>query len=278
MMTPPGHRSGQTPPVGHPLRFTVIAHGNRRCSDQSRASGSMGWSRGRRLSAPTTCSSSAAARAICSRGCCPARRRPRPRVSTGTRGSWPRLARRPSRRCRRSGVVHRDRCARSARGRPVGGDGRRDGRERDPRLSRGDAGRPRAGGPAGGVVLFGDGVWVREPLSSGLASFGMTRDQLSDGPDGFAGLGWRLVSKCSTSRSSTRPSGTRPGLVRRRDRALGGGEHVRPGSRGLPGTRATLPVVVRRVAAGGVRLRGRAVPGAGLVSSPTVEDFLQCRC
>lgn len=41
----------------------------------------------------------------------------------------------------------------------------------------------------GGVVLFGDGVWVREPLSSGLASFGMTRDELPDGPDGFAALG-----------------------------------------------------------------------------------------
>ena len=50
------------------------------------------------------------------------------------------------------------------------------------------AGLARAVRP-GGVVLFGDGVWVREPLSSGLASFGMTRDELPDGPDGFAGLG-----------------------------------------------------------------------------------------
>jgi SAM-dependent methyltransferase len=41
----------------------------------------------------------------------------------------------------------------------------------------------------GGVVLFGDGVWIREPLSSGLASFGMTRDELPDGPEGFAALG-----------------------------------------------------------------------------------------
>jgi hypothetical protein len=41
----------------------------------------------------------------------------------------------------------------------------------------------------GGVVLFADGVWVREPLSSGLASFGMTRNELPDGPDGLAALG-----------------------------------------------------------------------------------------
>ncbi len=41
----------------------------------------------------------------------------------------------------------------------------------------------------GGVVVFGDGVWIREPLSSGLASFGMTRDELPDGVEGFAALG-----------------------------------------------------------------------------------------
>jgi SAM-dependent methyltransferase len=40
----------------------------------------------------------------------------------------------------------------------------------------------------GGVVLFGDGVWVREPPSSGLASFGMTRDELPDGLDGFTAI------------------------------------------------------------------------------------------
>ena len=50
------------------------------------------------------------------------------------------------------------------------------------------AGLARAVRP-GGIVLFGDGVWVREPLSSGLASFGMTRDELPDGPAGFAALG-----------------------------------------------------------------------------------------
>jgi SAM-dependent methyltransferase len=42
---------------------------------------------------------------------------------------------------------------------------------------------------AGGVVLFGDGVWIREPLLSGLVSFGMTRDELPDGIEGFAALG-----------------------------------------------------------------------------------------
>lgn len=41
----------------------------------------------------------------------------------------------------------------------------------------------------GGVVVFGDGVWIREPLSTGLASFGMTRDELPDGVEGFAALG-----------------------------------------------------------------------------------------
>jgi hypothetical protein len=50
------------------------------------------------------------------------------------------------------------------------------------------AGLARAVRP-GGIVLFGDGVWVREPPSSGLASFGMTRDELPDGPDGFVRFG-----------------------------------------------------------------------------------------
>jgi SAM-dependent methyltransferase len=41
----------------------------------------------------------------------------------------------------------------------------------------------------GGIVVFGDGLWIREPLVSGLASFGMTRDELPDGVEGFAALG-----------------------------------------------------------------------------------------
>jgi len=41
----------------------------------------------------------------------------------------------------------------------------------------------------GGLVLFGDGAWIREPSASGLAGFGMTRDELVDGPDGLAALG-----------------------------------------------------------------------------------------
>lgn len=40
----------------------------------------------------------------------------------------------------------------------------------------------------GGTVLFGDGLWVREPLASGLAAFGMALDELPDGVDGFAAL------------------------------------------------------------------------------------------
>jgi SAM-dependent methyltransferase len=50
------------------------------------------------------------------------------------------------------------------------------------------AGLARAVRP-GGVVVFADGLWIREPPSSGLASFGMTRDELPDGPEGFAALG-----------------------------------------------------------------------------------------
>ena len=41
----------------------------------------------------------------------------------------------------------------------------------------------------GGVVVFGDGLWVREPLLSGLAAFGMAHDELAEGVDGFAALG-----------------------------------------------------------------------------------------
>lgn len=50
------------------------------------------------------------------------------------------------------------------------------------------AGLARAVRP-GGVVVFGDGLWIREPLSSGLASFGMTRDELPEGVEAFAALG-----------------------------------------------------------------------------------------
>lgn len=41
----------------------------------------------------------------------------------------------------------------------------------------------------GGTVLFGDGLWIREPLASGLTAFGMAHDQLVEGVDGFAALG-----------------------------------------------------------------------------------------
>lgn len=42
---------------------------------------------------------------------------------------------------------------------------------------------------SGGMVVFGDGLWIREPSSDGLRAFGMARDELVDGPDGFAALG-----------------------------------------------------------------------------------------
>ncbi|MGK2849517.1 MAG: methyltransferase domain-containing protein [Candidatus Limnocylindrales bacterium] len=41
---------------------------------------------------------------------------------------------------------------------------------------------------SGGTVLFGDGLWIREPLASGLAAFGMAHDELAEGVDGFAAL------------------------------------------------------------------------------------------
>ena len=41
----------------------------------------------------------------------------------------------------------------------------------------------------GGTVLFADGLWLREPPADGLAAFGMPRDELPDGEDGFAALG-----------------------------------------------------------------------------------------
>jgi hypothetical protein len=47
----------------------------------------------------------------------------------------------------------------------------------------------RAVRPAGGLVLFGDGVWVAEPPVDGLAAFGMERAELPDGLDGQRALG-----------------------------------------------------------------------------------------
>ena len=41
----------------------------------------------------------------------------------------------------------------------------------------------------GGVVVFADGLWLRQPPPDGLAAFGMARDELVDGVEGFAGLG-----------------------------------------------------------------------------------------
>lgn len=41
----------------------------------------------------------------------------------------------------------------------------------------------------GGLVVFGDGLWIREPAADGLRAFGMARDELVDGVDGFAALG-----------------------------------------------------------------------------------------
>jgi hypothetical protein len=41
----------------------------------------------------------------------------------------------------------------------------------------------------GGTVVFGDGLWIREPSAAGLRAFGMAHDELVDGPDGFAALG-----------------------------------------------------------------------------------------
>ena len=43
----------------------------------------------------------------------------------------------------------------------------------------------------GGTVLFADGLWLREPPADGLAAFGMSREELAYGPDGFAALASR---------------------------------------------------------------------------------------
>jgi trans-aconitate methyltransferase len=40
----------------------------------------------------------------------------------------------------------------------------------------------------GGTVVFADGLWLREPDAGGLAAFGMARDELADGLEGFAAL------------------------------------------------------------------------------------------
>ncbi len=40
----------------------------------------------------------------------------------------------------------------------------------------------------GGQVVFGDGAWVAPPPDDGLVAFGMTRDELPDGIDGFTAL------------------------------------------------------------------------------------------
>ena len=41
----------------------------------------------------------------------------------------------------------------------------------------------------GALVVFGDGLWIREPSAAGLRAFGMARAEMVDGPDGFAALG-----------------------------------------------------------------------------------------
>ena len=52
--------------------------------------------------------------------------------------------------------------------------------------------------------MFGDGLWIREPSAAGLRAFGMARDELADGVDGFAALGCRGRSAGrATSRSSS---------------------------------------------------------------------------
>ncbi len=43
--------------------------------------------------------------------------------------------------------------------------------------------------PRGGLVLFGDGVWIGEPPADGLAAFGMERSELPSGLDGQRALG-----------------------------------------------------------------------------------------
>jgi hypothetical protein len=42
---------------------------------------------------------------------------------------------------------------------------------------------------SGGEVVFGDGFWAEPPPDGGLAAFGMAREELPDGLEGFAALG-----------------------------------------------------------------------------------------
>ena len=185
-----GPPPGEAPPVGHPLRFTVIAHGERSVL------GPISRERLDGLVARTLLERGDHVLELgCGKGDLLARllsRWPESTADGFDRNPWFLTAARAA--AERAGVASRvsfietdapgalvaDRSA--AMGVAMGASG-----------ILGDhaatvAGLARATRP-GGVVLFGDGVWIREPLSSGLASFGMTRDELPDGPDGFAGLG-----------------------------------------------------------------------------------------
>lgn len=42
---------------------------------------------------------------------------------------------------------------------------------------------------AGGLVVFGDGLWIREPPFDELNAFGMAIDELPEGIEGFAAIG-----------------------------------------------------------------------------------------
>ncbi len=180
----------EAPPVGHPLRFTVIAHGDRS------ALGPISGERIDRLVARTPLARGDHVLELgCGKGDLLARllsRWPEATAEGFDRNPWFLAAARAA--AERAGVARRvslietdapgervaDRSV--AMGIAIGASGIL-GHHAATVTGLARAVRP------GGVVLFGDGVWLREPLSSGLASFGMTRDELPDGPDGFAGLG-----------------------------------------------------------------------------------------
>ena len=180
----------ETPPVGHPLRFTVVAHGDRSVL------GPISGERLDRLVARTPLERGDHVLELgCGKGDLLARllsRWPEATAEGLDRNPWFLAAARAA--AERAGVagqvsfIETDASAALVAHRSVamsvaiGASGiLGDHAATVTRLAK--AVRP------GGVVLFGDGVWVREPPSSGLASFGMTRDELRDGPDEFARLG-----------------------------------------------------------------------------------------
>ena len=125
------------------------------------------------------------------------------------------------------------------------------------------AGLARATRP-GGLVVFGDGLWIREPLASGLRAFGMARDELADGVDGFAALGIEAglevedVAVVSDAEWDAYETAYADAIT-----TWAAAQPRRPGPRRVPGSQRDDGRVVPRLATGCVRVRHRPVPRPG---------------